>query len=139
MSELVALITTVWTPAGTAVAAIAGLMLGVLVLGYLATLPTYVSEATPLEAGGIVVLASSLAGAVFYAGQIVVAVGADDVPDRLVSRYGLWVLYSVAMGAGTWARLAWALYRRGRHVHEQAVTEVQAEVEAAVEAAGNGH
>lgn len=100
---MIDVLTTVWTPTAVGVAVGAGFALGFLFLGYLGGLPTYASEATPAEVFRVVVAGACLAGAVFYLGQSLVD---PTAADRVVSRFGLWVVYSITMAFGTFLRLS---------------------------------
>ena len=116
-------ISTVWTPATLGIAWIAGTLLGAIFLAYIARRPAYVSDASPAWVAFAVAIASILAGAVFYAGQIIVD-PLEDVAARLISRFSVWVLYSIAMAFGTWLGLVLRNRRHRRRIRARAVSEL---------------
>lgn len=126
MRDLVSIMTTVWTPQTLIVATIAGFTLGAVVLAYLTDLPAYASDATPIEVAVGVAVSAIIAGAVFYAGQIIVD-SQEDLAVRLVSRFGVWVFYSVAMAGGTAVGLAVRRHARHRRLRALALEEVDDE------------
>lgn len=126
LEEFLAVLTEVWTTTSVLVAVFAGLVLGFVVLGYLSTLPTYATAASPGQVARVTAMAGAVAGLVFYAGQAAAAaVEGDATFDRLISRMCLWVLYSCAMALGLWLRLRLELHRRRRHVLEVAHAAVE--------------
>jgi hypothetical protein len=133
MSEFLQALTTVWTGPALLVAAGGGLLIGFVVLGGIARLPTYVSSATPAQVGLAVSVFSIVAAAVFYLGQASVDT-AEDIPARLLSRFSVWCIYSAGMGLGTWLRLRLEQWRHGHRVRTQATLEVEAETTAHAEA-----
>jgi hypothetical protein len=135
IADLVHLITEVWMPSTVLAAAGTGFAIGVLVLGYLGSVPTYAADGTPGQVGRVVAFGGALAGLVFYVGQAA-ATYADDDPNvsRIVSRFGLWVLYSLGMGLGTYVRLAHIARKRRKQVHQLALEEL-----APMEVQNHGH
>lgn len=123
MSNFLAAITTVWTPETIIVATVAGFLLGVLVVGKITSLPSYVSDATALEVAIGLAITGILAGAVFYVGQALVDV-AEDIPARLLSRFSVWCIYVLAMAVGTGIRVAVDRQNRRRLLLDRARSEV---------------
>lgn len=119
----------VWTPL-TVIAAIGpGLLGGAFLIGRFAKDPAYASgEATPFQYAVLTFALVAAVGLIFYALQILTSyVGGDTAWTRVVSRFGLWGMYSAALGVGTWLRLANHIARRHAEVHERAIAEVEAE------------
>lgn len=116
-------LTTVWTPEALGVALAAGLVVGVLALARVAELPTYASDASPTEIAVALAVTSIIAGAVFYSGQAIVD-SREDVPARLLSRFGVWCVYSLGMAGGTWLSLTRALVVRRSRIRHTAEVEV---------------
>lgn len=114
ISDVFDTLSTVWTWPTVAVALVAGFALGVTVVGYLSALPAYASGvAAAWKYGLLTALGGALAGGVFYVGQALVTFAeSSDAWERVVSRWGLWALYSAALGFGTFVRLE--VYRRRR-------------------------
>ena len=126
VAELIELLTLVWTPATVLTAVVTGLAIGFVVLGYLGSTPTYAADGTPGQVGRIVAFGGALAGLVFYVGQAAATYAEDDPnAQRIVSRYMLWVLYSMGMGLGTYLRLEAIARKRHKDVHQQAVDELR--------------
>ena len=89
-------------PQAILVAALAGLLLGAIVLGQIAALPTYASAATPGEVGRIIAAAGVVVGIVFYLAQTAIDRStADHLPGQLAN----WFAYSLGIGVGCWLRL----------------------------------
>lgn len=115
----------VWSPATAGAAIAGGLGLGYFVFGMIAEHPTYASSATARQIGSLVVMCGILAGTVFYAGQAVATdAEGDSLWPRVVSRYGIWCLYAVALAVGTYVRI-----RRGHSKrHAKAVAQAHQEL-----------
>lgn len=119
-------VSEVWTPLSVASAAIAGVLFGFLAIGLVTTKARFSSgDAGPLEVGFLTFALVASAGLVFYALQAVTTyLGGDPQWTRVVSRYGLWLLYSAALGVGTLLRSQLALRRRRSRAHDRAVDEL---------------
>jgi xanthine/uracil/vitamin C permease (AzgA family) len=89
-------------PQAVLVATLAGLLLGTIVLGHIAALPTYASAATPGEVGRIIGAAGVVIGLVFYLGQAVID---RSTVDHLTSQLANWFAYSIGIGIGCYLRL----------------------------------
>lgn len=98
----------VWSPTTLIVAVLAGLGVGYWIVGRIASDPVWVAgTATPRGLGILTILLAVAIGLVFYAGQTAATWAEnDDAWPRVVSRFGLWVVYSVFLGLGTWRRVA---------------------------------
>lgn len=119
----------VWRPLDIGIAALEGLLFGLLLVGRFAANPAYASGvARPSEYGGIIALMTAASGAIFYGGQILATYAAGDQGwTRVVSRYGIWVVFSLAIGLGTWIRLRRHLAQKVVEVHDRAVSEIEAD------------
>lgn len=107
VNQLTAAFEATWTWATFIAAVLAGLGLGYVLIGRFAVDPTYANPAlTALQIGRLVFGAGLICGLVFYVGQSV-ASAADGDPGwaRIVSRYGLWMVYSACLGVGAWWRV----------------------------------
>lgn len=116
----------VWSPSAIAAAVVGGLGMGIFVLGSVATDARYTSGiATPHQVAQLVTVVTFVGGLVFFVGQAT-ATWAEHDPNwpRVVSRFGVWCAYAVALGAGTWLRLGWAAARRRRRVLARARQEL---------------
>ena len=124
----VAELVEVWTPLSIAVAMLSGLGLGYVLVGRFAVDPAYASgEASALEYAATTAVTAIAAGLIFYGGQILTSyIGGDTAWTRVVSRYGIWVAYSVAIGLGLWLRLRRHVARKRYEAHERAVRELGA-------------
>lgn len=108
MNELLNAIAIVWTPATLTAAVVAGVAMGVFVVGWVATNPAYASGiASPVAIARLVGVMGVATGVVFYVGQTVAA-AADGDPGwyRIASRFGLWLVYAVCLAVGSWIRLS---------------------------------
>lgn len=119
-------LTEVWAPLTLTVAIVSGFVFGFVVLGMFAVDPQYANrDTTPLE--GALWTAVTLAGIglVFYGGQVFTSYAAGDTQwTRVVSRFGVWVMYSTAIGVGLWLRLHIHNAGRKAEAHARAVTEL---------------
>lgn len=88
----------VWTAASVVTAIVGGFALGLVVVARFEN-PRF----DAIESGGVMVLLGILAGAVFFIGQAIEALSSDgpQFAWRVVSRFGLWGVFTLAMGAGT--------------------------------------
>jgi hypothetical protein len=120
-------LTEVWTPLSTIANFLGGLLFGLLGVGWAAVNPAYSARlALPREVALITFLMTASGGLVFYGIQTATSViGEDPAWTRVVSRFGIWVLFAVAIGAGAWIRLRWDLWRRHAKAHTQAVAELR--------------
>lgn len=125
----IAELTAVWTPLAMLIALGEGLLFGYVLIGRFAVDPAYATRvARPLEYGALTALMTAAAGLVFYAGQILASyLGGDTAWTRVVSRYGIWVAFSVAIGFGMWVRLHRHLARKHAEVHDRATSDHEAE------------
>jgi hypothetical protein len=121
-------LTEVWSPLSVLAAAIPGFLLGYLLLGRFAADPAYASgDATPLDYGVLTAILTAATGLIFYGFQIITSlVDGDTHWTRVVSRYAIWVLYSLAIGIGLWLRLHRHIAARHAAAHERAVAELAA-------------
>ncbi len=111
-------------PQAILVAALAGLLLGAIVLGHIAALPTYVSAATPGEVGRIVAACGIVVGIVFYLGHASIdRSSADELPGQLAN----WFAYSIGIGLGCYLRLLVAEVQRTETIKATATREVEEE------------
>lgn len=115
-------ITQVWSLIAVTFAILAGLGLGVLVIGRYASDPAYASgESSALEYGAITGVLAVAIGLVFYGFQIIGAIIDNDASwTRVVSRACLYVLYAACIGVGTGVRLSWHTRRKHREAHDRA-------------------
>lgn len=122
-------ISSVWTPLSVSVAVGSGLALGFVLLGRFAADPTYASgKSSPLESAILAIVLTAAIGLVFYGGQIATSwVGGDTGWVRVMSRYGIWLAYSIGIGVGLWLRLHHHLARRRSDAHARAVSELEAD------------
>lgn len=116
----------VWNLASVVFAIFAGTLLGALAVGHYASDPSYASgQATPVDYAVLVGVMTTAVGLVFFGFQVLGSFLDDDpLWTRVVSRFGLWVVYSVAIGVGTWARLRWHAQRKRAEVHARADHEL---------------
>lgn len=126
---MIAALTEVWTPLSVALAVISGLAVGVILVGRYAANPAYASGvASPAEYASLAGIMGLAIGVIFYGGQILTSyLGGDTEWTRVVSRFGIWAMYSLAIGLGTWIRIRRHIARRRAAVHDQAVAEVEGE------------
>lgn len=104
---MIELVQTVLTPAALAAAIAGGLGFGWLVLGELIQSDRFgTATAAALHFGLLVGLLGVVMGLIFYAGQIASALADHDQAwPRAAARYGLWIVFSIATGIGTWLGL----------------------------------
>lgn len=118
----------VWSPATLVGAIVAGALVGYLIVGRFASDPEYASLlASAREIGLLTAVLASLLGIVFYVVQAVSSY-ADGDPQwpRVISRFGLWLVYAGVLGIGTWLRLEHAAAQRKRNALAQAHREIDA-------------
>lgn len=122
-------LTEVWRPLDIAFALVEGLVFGYVVVGRLAADPTYASgKASPVQVSWWTALSTAAAGFLFFGGQILASfLGHDTSWTRVASRYGIWVVFSVAVGSGLFGRLTRHLSRKHAEVHDQAVSDLEAD------------
>src|SRR5258706_15841948 len=96
LAELV----SVWTPLSIGVAMASGALLGYVALGRFAADPAYASGiAGPGEVAILATVLTAATGLIFYGGQVGTSWIAGDAGwVRLLSRYGIWLAYSIAIG-----------------------------------------
>lgn len=118
--------TEVWTPLSTSSAALAGFLLGLFLIGRLATDPTFGSaKATGAELTFLTFILIAAIGLVFYGLQTATSVLSNDPGwTRVVSRYALWLLYAATIALGTWLRLRRAHEHRRARAHDRATSEL---------------
>lgn len=119
-------LTEVWNLASILFAICAGVGLGALAVGHYASDPAYASgEATSAEYGVLVGFLAIAIGLVFFGFQVLATyLDGDPHWTRVVSRFGVWVVYSVAIGLGTGMRLTWHTSRKHAEAHARAEQEL---------------
>lgn len=120
-------LTAVWTPLSACVALISGVLFG-LAFASIATSPTRSRSdlATPLRIALIAALFSASAGLTFYAGQSLAGyVVHDPLWFRVMSRYGQWVVFSLAIGATSWVLIRRDRRGRRNRAHDRALDELR--------------
>lgn len=117
----------VWTPLSIVAAILSGLVVGYFLVGRFASDPAYASGiAGPVDYALITAVLSIAIGMIFYSLQILTSfIGGDTAWTRVVSRFGLWVLYALAIGFGTWLRLRRHIALKHVEAHERAVHELE--------------
>lgn len=120
------LLTEVWNEYTILFAICAGISLGYLVVGHYASDPAYASgEATSVEYGVLVATLAVAIGLVFFGFQVIATfIEGDPLWTRVVSRFGIWVVYSVAIGLGTGIRLTRHTRRKRAETHARAEHEL---------------
>lgn len=119
-------LTAVWTPPSALVALVSGVVFG-LGVGWIATSPSRSRSdlAGPLRIGLTAALFVASAGLTFYAGQTLAGyLGHDPLWFRVMSRYGQWLLFSLAIGATTWLLIRRDRGARRRQAHSRALSEM---------------
>lgn len=126
MNELTAAFGEVWTPATSITALMAGLAMGFFVVGTIAANPLYASNLAAASAVGRLVGGMAIiTGVVFYVGQAIAAIADGDAGwPRVVSRFGLWMVYAIALGIGSWLRLRRHAAMRAKAAVAQAHLEI---------------
>lgn len=122
MAELLQGFVEVLTAANLITAILGGLAAGFFLVGRAAAEATYVSPNANSRSVGVLVALYTLAvGAIFYIGQAAAGIAqGDDGWTRLAARFGLWVVFCIALGHGTALRVDWYLKRRKRQVLDEA-------------------
>jgi hypothetical protein len=97
----------VWTAGSVLAAIVGGLLLGFVVVSRFDN-PRF----TAIESVGVVALLGGIAGFVFWAAQIADTLFADgpSLAWRVVSRFGLWVVFTLSLAVGTGVGIR---FRRG--------------------------
>ena len=115
-------ITEVWTPTSAILAIVAGIAYGLLV-GWIATDPNYsagIASAARLAVIAFVFAAS--AGLIFFALQTLgTYLSGDPNWPRVMSRYGQWVVFSLAIAVTTWVLVERDRHRRRARAHDRAI------------------
>lgn len=125
MSDLVAALFGVWTPAVLTAAVASGLAFGFAILGPIARWPLFSSmAATAVQTAVLVAVAGVLAGIVFYVGQVTGAhADGDPLWWRIASRASIWGLYAICVGIGAGLSVAHDNHRRTERARRQALQE----------------
>lgn len=119
-------LTEVWTPLSALIALGSGIAFGTAV-GWFAVNPTYSRSdlAGPLRIARDVALFAMSAGLTFYAGQALAGyLVHDPLWFRVMSRYGQWLLFSLAIGVTTWVLVRRDRSLRRRRAHQRALAEI---------------
>jgi hypothetical protein len=118
-------LTEVWTPVSAILAVVAGVAYGVLT-GWIATNPVYsTGTASAFRIALISFVFAASAGLVFFALQTLgTYLSGDPNWPRVMSRYGQWLLFSLAIAVTTWLLVARDRSRRRRRAHDVAVAEL---------------
>lgn len=120
LAELV----TVWTFPSVALAILTGVTFGAGV-GWISVNPQYSAGiAGPVRIGFLAFLFGTFGGMTFYAGQALGSYLSDD-PNwyRVLSRFGLWLVFSASIGVTT-AFLVWRDRKRRRlRAHDRVIAE----------------
>lgn len=121
-------ISEVWTPMSAILAIVAGVGYGLLV-GWIATDPNYsAGTASALRLAFIAFTFAASAGLVFFALQTLgTYLSGDPNWPRVMSRYGQWVVFSLAIGVTTWFRVENSIRRRRRRAHDLVAAEIDGE------------
>lgn len=108
MADPVTELLTVWSPATIIGAVVAGFGVGYWMVGKVAADPTWTSPSVSARGIGLLVILLSLAaGLLFFVGQAAATYAEGDTNwPRVVSRSGIWCVYAVFLGIGTWRRVA---------------------------------
>lgn len=115
-------LTAVWTPTSAVLAVTAGVIYG-LFIGRLIVNPTYGANiAGPRRLALITGIAAASGGLTFFALQALGSyLSGDPFWFRVMSRYGQWILFSLAIAATTWALVRRDRSRRRRLAHDLAL------------------
>lgn len=119
-------LTEVWSPLSALLAIAAGVGYGILV-GWIATNPAYSSGmASPLRLAVIALVFAASAGLVFFALQTLGSyLSGDPHWSRVMSRYGQWAVFSLAIGVTTWIVVKRDLHQRRNRAHQRAIAELE--------------
>lgn len=128
LSHVAAVLTETWTSATFIAAILAGLGIGYVLLGALAIDPAYVTARAARSVGLLIGGTFLAAGLAFYATQMVVSAAQDDESwPRVVGRFGLWVVYAVCLGVGSWWRAREQARINRSHARARAIREIDGE------------
>lgn len=108
MSALIDIVTAVWSPAALAISLIGGGVFGWSLVRVAAGRDKY-PRPVPVPRGyasrGLALL-MVYGGTIFYAGQVVEAIGSGDAGvDRITSRFTIWLVFCVGSGLGAYFAL----------------------------------
>ena len=120
-------LTAVWAPLSALIALVSGVAFG-LGVGWVANSPSRSRSdlAGPLRIALTASMFVASAGLMFYAGQTLAGYISDDpLWFRVMSRYGQWILFSLAIGATTWAHIRWDRSNRRHRAHDRALSELR--------------
>lgn len=120
-------LTEVWSPLSALIATVSGVLFG-LAFGWIAINPVYSRSdlAGPVRVAFWTALFAASAGLVFYAGQTLGSfLSADPHWSRVMSRYGEWVLFSLAIGVTTWALIRRDRSARHQRARNRAISEMR--------------
>lgn len=128
MDEFTSGVAQVVTLANIIIALIGGALAGYFLVGVVAGDPTWVSPVATPKAVGILVGSYSIAiGGLFYLGQTIASlVDGDPGWPRIASRFVVYVVFCLALGAFTWLRLVWHIDHRRREARLRAQREIDA-------------
>jgi uncharacterized membrane protein len=110
----------VWTGPSALFAIASGVLFGVAV-GWISINPNYsAGVASAVRIGAIAFMFAASGGLTFYAGQALGSYLSDD-PSwyRVLSRYGQWIVFSLAIGVTTWFLIHRDRGARRRRAHER--------------------
>lgn len=118
-------LTEVWTPLSATIALASGVLFG-LVFGWFASNPAHSLDiAGPLRVACMAALFVASAGLIFYAGQTLGSyLSNDPLWFRVMSRYGPWLLFSVAIGVTSGLLIRRDRSIRRHRAHNRAVHEL---------------
>lgn len=118
-------LTAVWAPLSGLIAIISGVVFGI-AFGWLATSPTHSRSdlETPHKIAFWMTAFAASAGLVFYAGQTLGSFMSNDpLWSRVMSRYGEWLVFSVAVGLTMWLLVRHDRGARRTRAYNRAVSE----------------
>lgn len=126
MGELEQGVAQVFTAVNLITGVLGGLLAGYFLVGLVAADPTWVSPlATPRRVAVLVASYNVAVGGLFYLGQTVAALMDGDTGwPRLATRFLLWIVFSLALGVGTYARLVVHARQRERQARERVRREL---------------
>jgi hypothetical protein len=115
----------VWTPLAAAFAILSGVAFG-LAVGWISVNPSYsAGVAGALRIGILATLFAASGGLMFFAGQALAGLlGHDPLWNRVMSRYGQWILFSVSIGMTTFVLVRRDRAARRRRAHDRAVASM---------------